>query len=419
MMNRVVQKRLVVRHGFTLVELLIVIGILVTLLTITALSVNFVQESDRVAGAARQVQSFMAGAVDRAIYSKKPVGVRLFLDSEDDPAAGTGQRRTISTLAYIDPGQLWEDGAIQLHRWDPDFDGRTDSIGTPVNINSDGVPDNSTLVWMVAGLKANKWWELKRRGLLVDGTRIRIPAGPHGTWYPVDTRFIDVTVAPTATQYLVLEVPYADPGDTDIRQSRAFELGGPETYELELPPSLLPNEPALLPDSVVIDLDGSRLPPAWRPSALNGANFSQFMDIVFSPRGNVIGDAASAGIIHLYICDKSDGTSLKQQMITSVGLAPFEATVAGGTPFVPADEIDPANTAAAWIGTLTEPGTPWLTKDRRLVTLFTQTGAVSVNQINPTDVFDPADLNSNGNVNEPDGIADDPYRFAETGEEGN
>lgn len=48
--------------GFTLVELLVVITIIVILLTMTLMTVNFTKEGDRVKGAAKQVQSFLAGA---------------------------------------------------------------------------------------------------------------------------------------------------------------------------------------------------------------------------------------------------------------------------------------------------------------------------------------------------------------------
>lgn len=420
------------RAAFTLVEILIVITILLLLLAATAYTVNFARDSERASGGAGKLQSFLAGARDRAIYSKSPKGVRLFLDSEDDPNAGTGQRRTISAMYYIDPGETWSDGAIELQRWDPDFNGRTNfpASGDPnPDINGDGVLDSPGLIWMVAGLKENKWWELKRRGLLVDGIRMRIPAGPNGTWYPVDTRFIDVTSAPPATQYLVLEIPFADPGDTNVRQAKAFESGGPSTYELELPPSIVPSEPGLLPDGVVVDLDASKLPASWRPGTANGFNFSQFMDIVFSPRGNVIGAAASAGLIHFYVGDKTDATVLKEEYINSLPGATLAAKLVflenniGNVKVVPADEIDPAATDASWASALAESGEPYLTKDRRIVSLFTQTGGITVHPVNPADTTHPIDSDSDGfydgTASGPDGLADDPFLFAETGEEAN
>ena len=58
------------RNGFTLVELLVVITIMLLLLSMTVYAVNFSRDSDRVGGGARQIQSALAGARDRAIYAK-------------------------------------------------------------------------------------------------------------------------------------------------------------------------------------------------------------------------------------------------------------------------------------------------------------------------------------------------------------
>ena len=384
------------RRAFTLVELLVVISILVLVLSITIYSVNFAQDAERVRGAASKVQSYLSGARDRAIYTKSPVGVRFFLDSEVDPNAASGAYRTVSSLVYIDPAQTWTDGTVRLER--PDVDGN-------------GVAD-SAAVTVVAGAGSG-WWELKRRGLLVDGMIIEI--GEFTS--PISTAMIDITVPPAAIQRLILQIPYADPGTTPNSAVEAFDDGGPSTYRLNLPPRIIPGEPGLMPDGVVIDLDGSSLPLAWRSADLNGdgdltdagENGGNFMDIVFSPRGNVIGPAASQGIIHLYVCDKEDSEILKEQRVTNFhggSLAAFAGSVNGGTPFVPADEIDPANGSSGWIGSLTEAGDPYTVKDRRLVTVFTQTGGVSVHTVNPTD----------SNLN---GIADAPYYFAETGEVAN
>jgi len=107
------------RGGFTLVELLVVITIIVILLTMTLLTVNFSNEGDRVKGAAGQVQSFLAGARDRAIYAKEPRGVRFFVNPENP--------RAVNTMAYIAPGGSWsspENSAnVSLERIDGNGDG--------------------------------------------------------------------------------------------------------------------------------------------------------------------------------------------------------------------------------------------------------------------------------------------------------
>jgi prepilin-type N-terminal cleavage/methylation domain-containing protein len=367
------------RAGFTLIELLIVISIMMLLLAMTVYGVNFSRDSERVRGSASQLQSFLAGARDRAIYEKKPVGVRLFLDS-------FGNETTVSSMAFVEAADSWSDGVIQLQRWDLNNDGLTDPASGTLDINGDGVlGDDPTRVWVVAGIGTG-WWELKRRGLLEDDLRIRIPKGSQGNWYPISTSLIDITVAPSQTQKLILRIPYADPGDTNVESAQAFDAGGPNDYELELPASLRPEAPRLLSDQVVIDLDGSRIPSSWEPVLTLAATteYPRSMDVLFSPRGNVIGDAASGGLIHFYVCNGNDSVTVKELLGPPVV----------GVPFIPADVL-----------TLVETN-DFPISDRRIVSLFTQTGAVTVSSVNPID--------SGG-----DGIADDPFLFAEVGSEAN
>ena len=210
---------------------------------------------------------------------------------------------------------------------------------------------------------------------------------------------------------MVLTTPYVEPGESNSDISKAFEGSEPGDYEIELPPRILPQEPILLPKDTVIDLDGSRIPAVWRPSVATGGEFSQFMDVVFSPRGNVIGSAASRGVLHFYVCDNQDSIAIKQAMAGGPDLSGMNTFLAslGNPPLIPADEIDPANAnTATWAAStpasaLTEPGSPYLVHERRIVSLFTQPGGISIHPVNPTD----SDL---------DGIADDPFRLAELGE---
>lgn len=399
------------RRGYTLIEMLVVITILVIVLAMTVLAVNFSRDGDRVTGAAGQIQSYLGGARDRAIYAKSPRGVRFFLDPNNP--------RAVSSMVYIDPATTWSDGVIQLRRWDPDFDGLTDARTNSLDINQDGITfdsedgiagDNPTKIWMVTGA-GTAWWELKRRGLLFDGMVITIPKGSRN-FYPINTRLIDITVPPTELQTLVLGIPYRDPGDTPKPKSLAFESGGPEDYEIHLPPRILPIEPVILPQGTVIDLDSSKLPPAWRPfvsattQSSGNSLYSQYIDLVYSQRGNLIGDASSGGVIHFYVCDNEDSLLIKEEYIASLdpvpatALAIFNNQIRSGV-FIPSDEID--STTAPWAANIAPASKPFLVKDRRIVSIFAQTGAVSVHPVDPTD------LDTNG-------FADDPFYFAETGE---
>jgi hypothetical protein len=325
-------------------------------------------------------------------------------------------------MAYIDPAEYWSEGTIQLQR--PD-------------VNSDNVADSPN-VTVVAGAGV-QWWQLKRRGLLFDGLRVRIPKGSKGTWYTVSTSMIDVTVTPPATQYLILQTPYADPGDTQANKVAAFDSGGPEDYELELPPRILPMDPVKLPDNTIIDLDGSRVPLAWRPissgsTGTGNLDYSHYMDIVFSPRGTVVGGAAAGGVIQLYICDQEDSNTLKEQFIQNdsavIGGSISIPSLPTGAPattkltangvdlqtvrvlafnqavsqfrFVPTSEIK--TSSAPWLPDYADDD-PYLPRDRRIVSIFTQTGAVSSHPVYVTD-------------GDYDGIENDPMYFAETGRTG-
>jgi prepilin-type N-terminal cleavage/methylation domain-containing protein len=368
------RRRTVQRNsGLTLIELLIVVTIFLLLTTFTVVAVDFTFESERVGAAARQTQSLLEGARDRSIRAREPRGVRLILDSDPDNG------RMVSSLIYVGAAEPWTEGAIQLQRED----------ASP----ADGVADAEDVLIVVGSLDT-LWNKLSQRGFLgVPGQetpRIKIPGDKNGTWYRVQTHLLGVN--PLIPNVLRLVHPYRDPGTTEITEVVAFDGGsGPLTYELELPPRVLPDaDPVLLPDGVVIDLDASDVPTAWRPSAGSSlsAPYSNRMDLMFSPRGTLIGTTAGTGLIHLYVSLRED-----VQKSTDAGRLPVNA---GDNPSVPTDTLF-ASLAVSGAGQM-------VVGDRGLVTIFSSTGKVSSHPIN-LDNFDP-DPNS----------LDDPFLFAELGE---
>ena len=412
------------RSGFTLVELMIVITIIVVLLSMTLLTVNFAKDADRAKSAARQIQSFLAGARDRAIYAREPRGVRFF-SSPEDP-------RLVTTMAYIAPGGTWSSpensNKVKLERRDINNDGDVvDTIG--------GVSES--LIVLVHGEQNPGWWNLKRRGWLTDGLRIRLPKGPTGNWYPIDTSLIDITQPPTDDQYLILQIPYPDDSINNANQRVAVDGS---TYEIELPARLLSQDPSILPEGLVIDLDGSKVPDSWRPVSTGNGAYSGFMDVIFSPRGNIVGEAAGSGLIHLYVCDSEDSRFLKGQFAAIRPTMALEMESGILTqPFIPMDEIivdatNPLAPVVPWVGS----DNNYLVKERRLVSVFTQTGAISIHAVNAYtssnavgygDLYDHFDIDADGytipaapsssDTPEPDGLADDPYAFAESGKVAN
>ena len=370
------------RLGFTLIELLIVIGLLLLLAGMTVSAINITTDGDKVRSGSRQVQSYLEGARDRAIFSKEPRGVRFLLDPTNP--------RTVSSLVFIGPTDNWSDGTIRLERLDLDNDTYADSAGS-LAVVVRGF-DNDT-----SNPSPTGWVGLYRRRLLTNGARIRIPSGS-GTWYTVQTDLLPkadpLDSAYAGTGYpprLRLTVAYREsPTNLSTSAAEAFNPGsGPQTYELELPPTVLPNqEPVLMPKGVVVDLDRcnktvpanksfSTLPEGWMIGSGTSFTYSSQMDVLFSPRGVVIGQSAQKGLIHFFVTTQKS-----------------------------------ADNNSTW--------TNFGDGDRVVATVFTRTGAISSHHIYPGEdtnlngVFDTTAPTEdvNGNL-----IFDlDPFRFAETGE---
>ena len=415
--------------GFTIVELLIVVSILLLLTTFTIIAVDFTFEAERVSAAGRQVQSMLSGARDRAIRARRAIGVRFVVDRDPDNG------RSVSSMIYVGATENYSMGHITLKRLD---------------FNEDGVADNDQ-IRIVDGSPQTRWDKLRVRGLLgvyedrngndvldpgedVNGNgvldketpRIKIPGDKNGTWYRVQTNYLGNPSVPASLRSsFVLVREFRDPGTTEPTDVIAFEGSGYSTYQLELPPRVLPDaEPVLLPDGVVIDLDGSQIPISWRPAAGGHAiPCSSRMDLMFAPRGTIVGPPAGLGMLHFYICLRSD-----VQLVNDFGRIPVNGT---DPPIVPGPELIEDTNGNGVL----DPGENDLNGngvadtvtigDRSLVSVFTSTGKVASYPINPRDgedlngngTLDPGeDFNNNGTLDLPDNALDDPFLYAELGE---
>lgn len=365
------------RAGFTLVELMVVIGIILLIAVMTASAINLTISGDKVRGGARQVQSFLAGARDRAIYSKSPRGVRFLLDPTNN--------RTVSSMVYIAPTDDWNQGTIEVE-W---YGGTVKAVrGFDVSVTASGF-----------GFPTG-WLNLYNQGLLKNGVRIKIPNSDTGEWYTVDTSLVSGG-GPGGDPVLLLTTSYAKTPSMTSNQADfqpAFQPSdGQTTYLLELPPSVMPNqEPVLLPKGAVIHLDrcttpvnleqaAAVTPPNWLPRAdklpyawkkptttgdPSGFDYSSMMDVMFSPRGVVIGPAAQNGIIHLYVADQKDADMDRQYWQAAASSSAF--------PTVSPPEY------GFW-GNAMSPN--YERGDKLILTLFTRTGAISTHPIHPVDTF--------------------------------
>lgn len=359
------------RSAFTLVELLVVIGLMMLLVTITVLSVDFAFDGETVTGSARQLQGFMEGARDRAIYAREPRGIRLLV--REDSLNG----RTVASAVYIKP-QRWSEGVIQL------------SSNTGDQLQRNVVVGQGTLWGLLRSKKllpttsnANPW-----------PVRIRLPR-EDGRWYAARPAESSDTLPQGVgvNNALILQIPFT---------SSEY----PNSYELELPPTVVSNQPPLLlPAGVVIDLDASKVPDAWRPASGSdlAQSYSAQMDIMFSPRGTVMGRSAAEGMIHLCLGSLSEIDELNSGLIDQ-GAGPRlynrsnQITPLG--PGVPTELL--MGTVGGQQG------------DRLVVSVWTSTGGIAVSPIDPTPLSDVLGTVGPGDLNN---YAADPFRFANGGQE--
>ncbi len=418
------------RTAFTLVELLIVVGLVLVLATMTLLAVDFTFQTERVRSGARQLQSMLEGARNRAIHAGSPRGVRFLV--EDDPLSG----RKSASMIYIASTEPWSKGTITLMR--SDFAPPYDVLDTPAQGNDrDNNNDPDKEVYMIKGSPDTRWYNLLQRGYLpvyeIDSNgngiadpgedlngngvldqrtaRIKIPGDRNGTWYNVSTHRLGQN--PGRPNVLELIRPYRDPGTSAETDVIAFEGTGINSYILELPPRVLADaEPVLLPAGVAIDLDASDVPDYWRPTKLGNppidvqwqTPYSSQMDVLFSPRGTVTGTAAAKGLIHFCITQRDDifaitvnGSSVTGG-VSTVSVPPGGVALPWRTPAWSNVSWNSNQVVVGENSSITMPAVG----DRAVVSVFTQTGKVASYPLNAVD--------SNGNK-----FADDPYLFAKQG----
>ena len=408
------------RSGFTLVELLVVVTVLLILMVMTVAAIDFTFTSERVRSATRQVQSALEGARDRAIFAKETRGLRLLIEPGEDRngngildpgedyngngSLDVGNPRIVTSMIYVGGSKDWSEGRIRLERFDANGDG---SIAAP----------ESSEILIVRGSADCGWYTLKERGFLgvfepgsgpggvfvvatddkngngvqdLDTPRIKIPSDENGQWHVVLTHLL------TPTNQLLMLVPgYKGAGTSAENQVVAFLGTGPSTYILELPPRIVPDaQPILLPEGVCIDMDGSDVPPDWRPApgTTVTAPYSSHMDILFSPRGVVTGPLAARGLVHLYLAERKDVVHA-----VDIGLE------AGGS-VIPRLPVNNVAGATAKVPDLNQFNQDEPIGQRKVISIFTQTGKVSSHEIDPTPKITP------------DGTAANPFHFATKGE---
>lgn len=301
------QPRSSAARGFTLIELLVAMTILLILATLTIRLVNTTLDSDRIKGGSRELQSYLAGARDRAAYAGQPRGVR-FIPDPNDPY-------TIRSFVYIGAPTNFTDGQLITVA-----SGSTTIIPTAATIST--------------------WSGMINRGLLLPGAQITLGGsaaggGAYNSIAPNPVSTAPAWAATTGYGLGAIVQPGTANGHTYVCTTAGTSGGATPTwptgtgatvndnsvvwtefswtltknytgaatsvaYTLQLAPAQLPNEqPRTLPRNTVIDLRTSIIPGNWQLPPTASSTF----DVLFSPSGSVVGPDVASGRIHLVFSD--------------------------------------------------------------------------------------------------------------------
>lgn len=348
------------RSGFTLVELLVVITILLILSTLVFAVFNG-SSSDKTRSGARVAQSAFLGAKDRALHAKDFRGVRLTRDATDNSL--------VNGFVYLQPMPLltYASGSVQLERIDQDQDGFAE-VADIVMVHGFSSPASPAVDW-----------DTKVQFFPNPG-QIRIPSGT-GQWYTFTWSTTGVYALSASNEYLRLSTPFAQqptaPGNL-FNAVTAWPTSSPySSCDIQLGNDVLPfHQPISLPSGIVIDLNYSKQGNSTT-SLYATVGGTANIDVMFSPRGGVAGYLSGLGPVHFLLRDIRDATR---------GINPTS--------------LDPASATSSQNAK----------GDVLILTLFPQTGLVQTFEIDPTDVVN----NSTGAAGA-DLIADNIYNFAQQG----
>ena len=231
------------RRGFTLVELLVVITILMIMASLV-IAIFGMNTGSRMSDAARQVQATFMGAKDRALFAKDFRGVRFVRDD--------GDANLIRSLVYIQPMQT----TLIYKR------GATTNSGTPVQVrrpdvdgNNTADSDSKTIVQVTYYDTSLKWTNLYADGFMPTPCRIRVPADSTGAWYTFWPSATNPQAVSTTVERITL---FNDVNESGSNYPAVVYIDSDQpaaSCELKLANELLPNHlPISLSSSIVIDL---------------------------------------------------------------------------------------------------------------------------------------------------------------------
>jgi prepilin-type N-terminal cleavage/methylation domain-containing protein len=293
------------REAFTLIEMIVVIGIMLTLATMTVAFLPKVNNYQKVQQAASRVQGWLLTAKQRALRDRQPRGVRIIPDPVDS---------TISrSLQYIEQPDDFTGGTLTA----------ADSLNGPNLATISNPPD------LAGGLD---------------------PAGTHDNpllWPVQPGDYLQMN--PTSTQPVfaiqgvqsVNETPLSNVLQTlptaPLYTAPATGITSTNYRIIRRPRPMVGEAALLLPQDVVLDVSGT----PNKSSVINPEQITLSIvnyDILFAPSGAVMRAGAQAGKIILWFRDATqDATAPGEQFLvvvyTRTGLIAVHPVADPATPF--------------------------------------------------------------------------------------
>ncbi|MDE2098968.1 MAG: prepilin-type N-terminal cleavage/methylation domain-containing protein [Patescibacteria group bacterium] len=267
------------RHGFTMLELLVAIGIILLMTSLAVAVFTTTMNADRIRSSARQVQSALAGARDRALRAGRDApgsgqfgnqrGLRFMVDNPPLLPAGTA---TVSQMMYVGNLAPFAGTASLFY----------DSRGAPRELHG----------------TANQWVSLFNQGVLTNNSTVQL--NHDGRWYGIASAPTTVTTGPGAPyDVMQLSADYLTASPSTGTAGTAVTTPVNPFCAIQLGNATLPGaQPITLSSSIVINLNNSSNVPAYAATG--------YFDIMFSPRGVVTGSASAKGLIHLFLAESTD-----------------------------------------------------------------------------------------------------------------